>query len=160
MVGAMVVLLLVLGAFVTFRAVNRNEPASPVKSVDYQQTVDFAREQSDFPLLAPVALPDGWRATSVAFTPESPRWHLGLLTDDERYVGLEQSGSSAASMVETYVDDAAVPGDDVQVSGKTWQTWTDADGDTALVRTEQDVTTLVVGTVEAKVLVEFVESLR
>jgi hypothetical protein len=159
MIGAMLVLLAVIGAFVAFRAVNRNEPESPVRAVDYQQTLDYARGQVDFPLLAPASLPDGWRATSADFVPEPPRWHLGVLTDENRYVGLEQSRGSLEKMVETYVDREAVRGRTVQVEGEAWRTWSDGDGDTALARVDDEVTTLVVGTAGLDVLVDYVESL-
>ena len=160
MIGAMLVLLAVIGAYVVFRAVNRNEPESPVRAVDYLQTLDYARGQADFPLLAPTSLPEGWRATSVNFVPEPVRWHLGVLTDEDRYVGLEQSRSSVDKMVETYVDLEAVRGEPVQVEGLTWRTWTDEGGDTALTREDGEVTTLVVGTPGLDVLVDYVESLE
>jgi hypothetical protein len=159
MIGAMLVLLAVIGAYVAFRAVNRNEPESPVRAVDYQQTLDYARGQVDFPLLAPASLPEGWRATSADFVPEPARWHLGVLTDEDRYVGLEQSRSSLEKMVETYVDREAVRGKTVQVEGEAWRTWTDGDGDTALTRVDDEVTALVVGTAGLDVLVDYVESL-
>lgn len=160
MVGAMIVLLLVVGAFVLFRDLNRTDVDNPAKTVDYQQTLRFAQDQVDFPLLAPPELPEGWRATSVRFVPEPSRWHLGVLTDEGRYVGLEQSHSSPDNMVETYVDREAVEGEPTQVGGETWRTWTDEGGDTALVREVDGVTTLVVGTAGVDVLVDYVESLR
>jgi hypothetical protein len=159
MVGAMLVLFAVIGAYVAFRAVNRTEPESQVRAVDYQQTLEYAR-QTDFPVLAPASLPDGWRATSADFVPKPARWHLGLLTDENRYVGIEQSRGSLDDMVETYVDRNAVPGKAVEVDGERWRTWTDSGGDTALGRVEGDVTTLVVGTTGLDVLVDFTETLR
>lgn len=160
MVGAMIVLLLVVGAFVVFRDLNRTDVDNPAETVDYQQTLRFAQDQVDFPLLAPTELPEGWRATSVRFIPEPSRWHLGVLTDEGRYVGLEQSHSSPGKMVETYVDREAVEGEPMRVVGDTWQTWTDEGGDTALVRERDGVTTLVVGTAGVDVLVDYIESLR
>lgn len=162
MVGALLVLLLVVVAFVLFRGINRDAPPSPVRTVDYQRVVDFAREQTDLDLLAPPRLPAGWRATTVDFVDtEGDRWHLGLLTDEERYVGLEQSTSSAASMVETHVDEDAARGEPVEVAGRPWRSWTDADGDLALVREDGGTTTLVVGhVVPQPVLVDFAASLR
>jgi Protein of unknown function (DUF4245) len=160
MVGAMIVLVLVVAAFVLFRDLNRSEPASPVQPVDYQETLGFAQDAVGFALLAPPSLPDGWRATSATFVPEPPRWHLGVLTDENRYIGLEQSRSSVDRMVETYVDREAVKGRPVQVAGETWQTWTDDGGDTALTRVQDGVAVLVVGTPELAVLVDYAESLR
>lgn len=160
MIGAMIVALLAVGAFVGFRGLIRTQPDVQVPAVDYQQAREYGQDQVDFPLAAPESLPDGWRATSVRVVPQPPRWHVGLLTDEDRYVGLEQSRGSVAKMVETYVDQEAVEGEPVQVAGETWQTWTDEGGDTALTRVEDDVTTLVVGTPGLEVLVDFVESLR
>ncbi len=160
MIGAMIVLIAVVVGFVAFRAVNRNEPENPVRAVDYQQTLEYARGVADFPVVAPASLPEGWRATSVEFIPSPTRWHLGLLTDEDRYVGLEQSRASLTDLVHEYVDPKAARGKPVQVDGQTWRTWTDPGGDTALGRTEGDVTTLVVGTAELDVLVDFTESLR
>jgi hypothetical protein len=131
-----------------------------VRTVQYEQALGFAREQADFPLVAPDSLPAGWRATSAEFVPEPGRWHLGLLTDEDRYVGLEQSRRPVEKMIETYVDPEAVRGREVEVDGEPWRTWTDGAGDTALVRVEDGVTTLVVGTPELDVLVDFVETLR
>jgi hypothetical protein len=160
MIGAMVVLLLVVVGFVVFRGVFRTDAEVQVRAVDYQRTQSFAQEQVDFPILAPETLPEGWRATSVRFVPDPPRWHLGVLTDQDRYIGLEQSRSSEKKMVETYVDRDAVRGEPVQAAGDTWQTWTDEGGDTGLTRVDDEVTVLVVGTPDLDVLVDYVETLR
>lgn len=160
MVGAMIVLLLVVGAFVLVRELIREDVETPVPTVDYQQTLRFAREQLDFDPLAPPSLPEGWQATSARFVPEPSRWHLGVLTDEDRYVGLEQSHSSPQKMVRTYVDREAVAGEPVDVAGERWETWTDEGGDTALVREEGDVTTLVVSTAGLDVLVDYAAGLR
>lgn len=160
MVGAMIVLLAVVFGFVAFRGLVRDDLERPVSEVDYQETVAFAQESTDFPLLAPDRLPDGWRATSARFVPDPPHWHLGLLTDQERYVGLEQGTSSVRDMVGTYVGEEAVREGRVRIGGRSWQVWTDEGGDTALTRAHGDVTTLVVGTPEREVLVDFVRGLR
>ena len=118
MIGAMLVLLAVVAAFVVLRDVNRTQPESSVRTVQYEQALGFAREQADFPLVAPASLPDGWRATSAEFVPEPGRWHLGLLTDEDRYVGLEQSRRPVEKMIETYVDPEAVRGREVEVDGE------------------------------------------
>jgi hypothetical protein len=160
MIGAMLVLLAVIAGFVVLRGLNRTDPPSPVRAVDYQQTLEYARRQADFRVLAPTSLPAGWRATSVSFVPEPVRWHLGVLTEQDSYVGLEQSRSSVSAMVEKYVDQEAARGRTVQVGGEPWRTWTDAGGDTALTRVDGGVTTLVVGTAGQDVLVDYVEGLR
>lgn len=162
MVGAMIVLLAVVVAFVVLRDLNRNDPPSPVPAIDYARDAAFAADQATFEVLAPASLPAGWRATTARYVPGSgERWHLGLLTDDDRYVGLEQSAASVESMVESHVDENATRGDVVSVDGAEWSTWSDDGGDLALVREESGTTTLVVGhNVPVAELEAFVASLR
>jgi hypothetical protein len=161
MIGAMLVLLLVVAAFVAFRDVNREEPASPVRSVDYLEPARYARGQADFELLAPARIDDGWKATNVRFrNGRDPSWHLSFLTAEGRYVGLEQADQSARTMVEDFVDEEAEQGEDVVIDGKTWESWSDSGGDTALVREGDDITTLVVGTASPELLQRFVRTLR
>jgi hypothetical protein len=162
MVGAMVVLVAVVIGFVLFRDLNRNDPASPVRTVDYAQSAEYARDQAGFDVLSPDTLPEGWRATSARYVPgENESWHLGLLTGDGRYVGLEQSVSSVDAMVEQHVDPDAVEGDPVDVAGRAWTTYSDSGGDLALVLETGETTTLVVGhEVPEQALVDFAARLR
>jgi len=162
MVGAMIVLLAVIVAFVVFRDLNRNDPPSPVREVGYSQDAAFAEESASFEVLSPPSLPPGWRATTVRYVPgAADRWHLGMLTAEDRYVGLEQSTASAESMVEDHVDPNATEGDPVTVDGAEWATWRDEGGDLALVREDAGTTTLVVGhEVPVDELAAFVASLR
>jgi hypothetical protein len=161
MVGAMIVLVVVVALFVAFRAINRTEVENTVDAVDFSGPAEFAREQARFPVLAPAELPEGWRATSVRFdNGRDQAWHVGFLTAADDYVGLEQADESAADLVEQHVDEDATEGDPVTVDGEEWRSWTDEGGDSALVRETDEVTTLVVGTVEQQTLVEFIHTLR
>lgn len=159
MLGAMVVSLGVILAFVTFRALVREDVETTPESVEYAQPAEFAQQSAGFEVLAPEQPPEGWTVTSVRFTPSS-HWHLGLLTDEDSYVGLEQDTSSVRTMVQEYVDEEAVAGEPVTIDGETWKTWTDDGGDTALVRKQDGATTLVVGTASREELVRFIETLR
>jgi len=173
MVGALLVLLLLVGVFVVLRDLNRVDPVDPVQSVDYAQPARFARESAAFDVLAPRRLPAGWIATSVRFRDgETGSWHLGCLTGERRYVGLEQAQRPVSSMVSDFVDENARAGSEVRIDGQTWLAYADPgrdpgadpttapEGDLALVREETGATTLVVGTVSQDTLVEFVRSLR
>lgn len=156
----MLLLVLVVGAYVAFREVNRTTPDSPVEPVDWRPAADFAREQADFPVVAPRELPEGWIATSVRYERgDEQAWHLGVLTDEERYIGLEQSQDSVATMVERFVDEEAEADGSTSVDGRSWEVWRD-DRDTALVREADGVTTLVVGTVGRERLEDYVELLE
>jgi hypothetical protein len=162
MVGAMVVLVAILVAWVAFKSLTTRQPDHPVQTVDYAQVVAPAKRAASFDLVAPPSLPAGWRATSVNFNDQSaPRWHLGVLTDEGRYVGLEQSERSVRSMVADYVDERSTRGEPVDVAGRRWATYTDSGGDLALVRRQGRTTTLVVGhDVPETDLVSFTASLR
>jgi Protein of unknown function (DUF4245) len=146
LVGAMVVLVAVVLLYAGLQALKSDPPSSAVRAVDYAGDVPAARKAADFALVAPPRLPGGWRATTVSFS-GSPgaHWHLGVLTDQGRYVGLEQGDEPVRALVDKYVDDAATRGRPVDVAGRPWATYTDADGDLALVRRVGRTTTLVVG---------------
>ena len=161
MVGAMLVLLVVVAGFVTFRSAIRNDPTDPVRAVDYKRPAEFARKEAAFDILVPARLPDGWMATSARWVGgQEQSWHIGLLTQQRRYVGLEQADRPISAMIKDFVDQDATQGDDVQIGGQTWEQWADTGDDVALVHAGPDVTTLVVGTVPESTLQTFVTSLR
>ena len=172
-IAALLVLLLGVGTFVVLRDANRTDPGSPVQAVDYERPEQFAQEVAPFEVLAPEELPEGWIATSVRFEDRDPQsWHLGLLTDEERYVGVEQAERPLAAMVADFVDEEAREGSTLEVAGATWTAWTDPgrdpaadpstapEGDLALVRQDGGASTVVVGTVSQDELVDVVASLR
>jgi hypothetical protein len=162
MVTAMVVLVVVILGYLGVQALVTDQPSTAVRTVDWAAVVPGARKAASFDLLAPTSLPRGWMATSVSFTDTKPsHWHLGVLTDAEHYVGIEQGYDSVSSMVTAFVDDRATRGAAVDVSGKPWTTWTDGGGDLALVRRSAGVTTLVVGhDVPRSTLVSYTAGLR
>lgn len=162
MVGAMVVLVGIVLAWVAVKAIAFDQPPAPARVVDYALSVPAARAAADFDLVAPPRLPEGWRASTVRFTPGSEaHWHLGVLTDQSRYVGLEQADDPVRSMVAEYVDEEAIRGEPVDVAGVSWATYTDSGGDLALVRRAGRTTTLVVGhEVPRSELLAYTASLR
>ena len=126
MIGALVVLLVVIAGFVAFRAVNRNDVKDPVTAIDWRGPATYAEEQADFEVLTPEALPDDWIASSARWTGgREPHWHLGLLTEQRQYVGLEQEDRSSDDMVEEYVDPDAAQGKELVIYGVTWEWWFD-----------------------------------
>jgi hypothetical protein len=161
MVAAMAVLVALVLGFVGIRALI-SSPPDDERTVDYSRVVPDVRKAATLAIVAPPSLPDGWRATSVRFTDAPPQhWHLGVLTDQDRYVGLEQGPQSTSAMVREYVDAAASRGEPVRMGGKTWATYTDSGGDLALVRRAGRTTTLVVGhQVPRATLVRYVATLR
>ena len=116
-IGSMIVLVLVVLAFVVFRAVFRDNDAVEVDPVDYLSVVGPAQE-AGVPVVYPPSLPDGWKATSVDFDPgDRPAWGVGMLTDDGKFVGVRQEDADLDSLLDTYVDEDATEGDTVTVEG-------------------------------------------
>lgn len=167
MVGAMLVVVGVVAAFVVWRSLNSDNAAVPVPTVDYQSWVRASQQDNRLVTLVPSALPTGWRATSASYNSGvSPHLHIGLLTADAKYVGLEEGIDSMNQQVQQYVDENAKPGPDVKAGGYTWKTWTDSGGDYALGREVKapqgsyPQTVLVVGSAPAAQVREFAASLR
>jgi hypothetical protein len=133
MVGALIVVVAIGVVWVKVGGSDVKGP--PARSVDWSAWVKAGRAEQQLMVFAPASLPSGWRASSATYAGGSDaQWHLGLLTEAGKYLGVEESRASTRDLVERYVDQDAVRGRDVRVAGQTWQTWTDAGGDYALVR--------------------------
>ncbi|QWC84300.1 DUF4245 domain-containing protein [Nocardioidaceae bacterium] len=178
LVGAMIILVLAVLVFIGFRGIVRDNPdAPPLRAIAYGQVLQPAAEQTGWPVAAPASLPQGWIATSVRWEPPAgANWHLGLLTSDEEYVGIEQSASTTDAMVEEFVGEDAQRSGSVELTepqdtlGSTgdspgaattqWQRWTGSDGDVAVTTRVGEQTLLVVTTGTEEQLRSVVDSLR
>ncbi len=159
LIGALLVSLALIGCFFAFSFFQRGSSTDPAPTVDYTSVLAQARSQAPFPVLAPTSLPAGWRATSVEWSGSGPEkaWHLGLLTSQDAYVGLEQGNAITQTFVTEHTR-ANEPGAPVQIAGQTWQTLTSGN-ETALVLAGDGVTTMVTGTASESQLVAFAASL-
>lgn len=134
MIGAMLVTVVVGGGW--YLLARGDQDPHPVEAQPWAFWVDSGRSDGKLAILAPDALPKGWRATSASYdSGTDPHWHLGLLTATGKFVGLEESPSSTEDLVSEYVDENATRGKDVTIDGVAWQTYTDSGGDYAVVRT-------------------------
>jgi hypothetical protein len=150
-----------------WRSLNSDNEAVPVPTADYQSWVRASHQDGRLVTLAPPSLPEGWRATSASYNSGvSPHLHIGVLTADAKYIGLEEGIDSIDQQVQQYVDQNAKPGPSVKVGGHTWKTWTDSGGDYALGRQikapqgKYPQTVLVVGAAPAAQVREYAASLR
>jgi hypothetical protein len=166
MVGALIVTVLVILAFVAFRALNRSDLDVKPERVDYLTQVRFAQQDSvnSRPdLVYPAQLPSGWYATHVSFSSGiAPEIELSILTDDDQYVGFVQSPGTVSDLLTTYVDPDPEAGSSVRVTGSVspeWDTWTDSGGDTALAAEHGQDALLVFGTVSRDQLERLAASL-
>ena len=163
MIGAMIVMVALVVAFVVVRGLNRNDPSVEPDHVDYLSVVRGVARAGGDPVVYPPELPDGWFATSASFGVKGI-WSLSLLTDREHFVGVRQSrgAESVDDLVATYVDDAAKEGDPVTLDSPLadeWRSFTDSGGDYALVAEVEDSTVLVVGSAPEQEIEDLTASL-
>lgn len=158
---SLLVVIAVIGVVALYQGLLSDDPGDPNPPVDYLSSVDAARADAGYPLLAPERLPDGWKVTSARYSRgEMWAWHLGILTSDEEYVGLEQARTEPDTLIESEAD-GTEPAGTTQIDGEAWQVRRDESrGETTLVRDDRGVTTLVTGTATQQTLEDFVRSLR
>jgi hypothetical protein len=134
---------------VAFLAIVTWRPKSEkVRVVEYSAQLEDARKVASW-VRGPEPMPAGWSATSVEFrAPEqSPiTWHLGIVTEQKKYVGLEQSNVTSPGFLAEELGKTSDDGTST-VAGVVWQrkTLLDRDGEQALVLIGSGVTTIVTG---------------
>ena len=127
--------------------------------------VDVART-SGWPIDRPVALPDGWKATSVRYVRSTGglmTWHAGYQSPTGNYVAIEQTENATDEWVSAQTNRAAKTGE-VQAAGKTWGTYVRSGKvqNSLVHRAESptELTTIVTGTGTFDELTAFAETLR
>jgi hypothetical protein len=163
LVGSIIAALGLIAAIWALTWFQHRDQPDPVPTIDYAAELTQARSAAPFGVLAPDPEPTGWRATSVAWDGSPPEyaWHLGFLAgagDGADYVGVEQSNADPAEFV-PIATPANEPRATVTVDGQAWQVLTSPAGETAMVLTGRDVTTVVTGTAPLDQLVAFAETL-
>jgi len=134
LVGAILILLGFIAAFVAFRAVTRSELEVRPEAVDYLASVDDA-QAAGLEVVYPRTLPEGWIATAVLLAPVTEQsWGVSMLTEDETFVGLRQDDAELEQMLTSFVDEDPAEGEAVELDsalGSRWRVFTDDGGDTA-----------------------------
>lgn len=127
-----------------------------VQTVNWKPVAAEAAQQAPYPVLTPIELPAGWRATRVSWTRigqtdptgnESVRnrWQLGVLTDSDVYLELDQGDRLARDMVDVLSRSGQPNGSSV-VNGQRWKRLVTEDNRTrSLVLAGPGVTTLITG---------------
>jgi hypothetical protein len=162
LIGAILVLLLVVGGIVLFRGAFRETPTYEPDHIDYRALVTSIQQTGLEPVY-PAELPTGWYVKDAAFTPgDRPVLDLAMTTDDNRFAGFHQEDRAVDDLVETYVGSGATRGEDVRIDGtvaSTWETFSDTDGDHAFAAQVGGDTVLVYGSASEDDLRGLVESL-
>jgi hypothetical protein len=141
-------MLAVFGVVLVIWLPSRLHSTPDVATVDPSPVISGARQAESWPVLAPVALPGDWRATSARIETAADGAdivHLGYLTPTRAYAGIEQSATKAIS----FVRDATLRGRESgtsRIGDATWTRYESADGHRSLVRTADGATYVVVGT--------------
>lgn len=143
-----------------------------VQPVDVVGAAAGLQSQAPFPLVVPQE-PPSWTPTSVRLTPESGdgvlTWHVGYLTAQEGYAGLEVAGeatprwlddqTAGASTAAEEADGDAEALQDVEVAGRTWRVLRSDDPErTHLVLEEGGLTTVVNGSADLHELTQLAEA--
>ena len=134
----------------------------PVRPVDYSSSLVQARSAADYPVYAPEGLPPGWRATSarVSGGGSGVRWHVGLVTPQDRYAAVEQSAGPSEPFVREVSRDGRDEGA-AQLEGVPWQRRYSAPTDQrTLWRSEGPSTVAVTGNAGWAELEQLARSLR
>ena len=134
-----------------------------VKAVEYTAQLQDAQKAAPW-VRGPEPMPTGWAATSVEFLApqqEPMTWHLGIVTNDKKYVGLEQSNVTGPKFQYDKLGNTSDDGT-TTVDGVTWQKkiLLDRKAENALVIVGSGVTTIVTGNAGYPALEQFAATLR
>ncbi|MGN0064201.1 MAG: DUF4245 family protein [Nocardioides sp.] len=162
LIGAMVITVAAVLGFLVWKDTFSGDAEQETVPVEWSESVKLAQD-AGMRVAHPNELPTGWIATSVDLVAVGEtRWGMGLLTDDEDFVGLRQQDKALSEMVKTYIDKSAEQGEDVEIDSDVataWQVWTDEGGDTGYSAEVGDEVLLVYGSAPAEEIVAFIESL-
>jgi hypothetical protein len=121
MVWSLVVCFAIIGGFLLLLP---RPNVNAVKVVSYSEAVVQATRVAPYTILAPEHLSEQWRATSVRLevsdNPKVVHLHIGFVTPNNAYVGLEETNGPALDFVRVYTN-GATPVAFVQVAGRSWQ---------------------------------------
>lgn len=149
---------LVLGIW-AFGLIFTTTPDDPVRHVGLAADVRAARAAAANPLLAPTSLPDGWRPNGDRFDPAGDQpWHIGMLTDEGEYIGLEQKRRSAAEMTKAFARGSRADGT-AELGGATWERRIGPGRQVAYLRQVGDSVAIVVSDAAPADIAAYVSSL-
>lgn len=169
MVRSLAVILIPVVIITYFFTRSPDEPA--VQVTDFTAALAQARDQAPYQVLAPAAVPAGWRATKAVWLKEgdaglngaaSPRnqWELGFLTADNMYLELDQGDLRSQELVADRTR-GGVPDGQSTIGDQTWERRISPDERTrSLVLVAPSVTSIVVGDVPYGELDTFASALR
>ncbi|HUS23216.1 MAG TPA: DUF4245 domain-containing protein [Aeromicrobium sp.] len=148
--GALLIASFFVGQIMTVK------PDRPQSRVELADAVTGAKSVARFEVVAPRSLPEGWVATSARFTRDA--WHLGVLTTDNEYIGLEQATSTPKAIIGDMAPKSRAAGT-AHIGGARWLLRTEPDGDRIYVRRVGSTSVLVIGSAKRAEIERYVASL-
>lgn len=145
-------------------------PEPPVTALDWQPVAQRAAAESDYEVLAPENLPEGWIATRARYVPAGrpvsggdpavgDTFQLGFLSPEQRYVALDQRDVAPDQFVMSVTRNGRPEGT-LDGLGRTWERRLSDDGRTrALVSRGEDAVTIVSGDLPYEALAAFLATL-
>ena len=162
MIGALVITLVAITAFVAWRAFTRDDVDVVPEAVDYLATVSYLQD-AGLTVVYPPSLPKGWTATSANYSAGRDfSWDMGALTSAGEFAGVRQADASVDALVSEFVDENATEGGTVQlenVVATSWRSFTDSGGDYALAAELPNETLLVYGSADPDEIKDLAASL-
>ncbi|MCT2587515.1 DUF4245 domain-containing protein [Actinophytocola gossypii] len=156
MVGAILVLLVIVGVLASVTQSCSFDPGGPDVGPENAPTVDVSAKLGDaarsvtYPVRQP-ATPEGWRANSSSTSgvgtgaEANSVVRVGWVTPGGRYVQLSQSGGTAADVLDTETGESGRPTGTAEAGGVTWDVHTSRRDEVAWVTTLDGTVTLVTG---------------
>lgn len=126
------------------------DKANKMQPVDYSSELTGWRELTGVSALAPVGLPKSWHANAASLDHTDPQagisMHIGFVTSDGKYAGLDESTASAqVELGQVLGDSGQKVAGTATISGVIWQTRTSDRGEQAFTRTAGKVLIIVTG---------------
>lgn len=154
---------LVLAVALTLLLVLPRPNSASVRVVDPSRAIAQASAVPGFPVYVPSPVPDGWSANSARFdhAQTGPHLHIGYLTPDHGYAGLEESSGANRWLFVDNMAAGAMLTDAVVIDGQLWvQMASNRKQQDSLVWYGPQTTVVVTGTTTLDNLKAFAASLH
>ncbi|WP_156726278.1 DUF4245 domain-containing protein [Streptomyces apocyni] len=158
----MVLSMVAIGAVVAviYVFLPRDESQDPLERKNYTVELATAQRATSYPVVAPEGLSDDWKATSVRFKAvDDQAWHLGFLSPEREYVGIEQSVATPRKFIDNVTHGAEETARTERIGGEDWKRYEGPKYD-ALVYEGDGYTTVVTGTAPFEDLTKVATSLK
>jgi hypothetical protein len=127
--------------------------SSRVQPANFSSDAVGFRQVSGQPALIPAGLPSGWYANGATFTrsgTSTAHLHIGWVTPDKKYVGLDESNAAAPGFIASILGRrGATSTGSVSIAGSGWDLRTSSTGELALTSTQDAITVVLTGSASA-----------